>query len=257
MCLILLALKQHPVYDLILLANRDEFFERPTAVAGFWDDSPDLLAGKDLLGGGTWLGVTRTGRMAALTNYRNPALLKADSPTRGRLVSDFLKGGDTIKGYIEKIDKKAGLYNGFSLILGIGKRLVYYSNVSRQSMELAPGIHGLSNHLINTPWPKVARGKSLLGNLIKKGNQFSESGAFKILDDRNKPEDSSLPDTGVGIERERMLSSIFITSPDYGTRSSTLILIDRDKRVRFIERSYSPGIDRSGILRFDFQVRTG
>lgn len=257
MCLIILALKQHPVYDLILMSNRDEFYERPTKVAGFWDDFPDLLAGKDSQGGGTWLGITKTGRIAALTNYRNPALIKAGSPTRGRLVSDFLKGEDTIEGYIEKIDNEAGLYNGFSLILGVGKRLVYYSNINRQSMELSPGIHGLSNHLINTPWPKVDRGKSQLERLIKNEGKFSEAEAFNILYDRYKPDDSILPDTGVGIERERMLSPIFIRSPDYGTRSSTLILIDRNGHVMFIEKSHTPGTNKTGVLRFDFQICSG
>lgn len=239
MCMILLAYDCHPHYRLILAANRDEFYDRPTSPIGFWEDAPDVLAGRDLKAGGTWLGVTRDGRLAAITNYRDPATLMGNAPSRGDLVSRFLKAETAAAGYLKAIQKDAARYNGFNLLLGDLGGLYYYGNHSSGIEKLKPGIHGLSNRLLNTPWPKVEKGRAGLEKLITKGNPVDSQKLFELLTDRSLPPDDRLPDTGVGIEWERMLSPLFILSEDYGTRSSSLVLIDRKGRIDFWERSFN------------------
>lgn len=237
MCLILFAYKAHPSYSLILAANRDEFYQRPSAVADFWEDAPLVLAGRDLQEGGTWLGIDRAGRFAAITNYRDPASLKNNAPSRGVLVRSYLCGNQSPDAYLEKISRQAQLYNGFNLIAGDRHELYAYSNRGAKQ-KLKPGIYGLSNHLLNTPWPKVTRGKKMLtAALAVKGAEL-ESALFALLLDRKIPADDKLPDTGIGLEWERLLSSIFIASPVYGTRSSTILLIGKNGRVRFAEKVY-------------------
>ena len=237
MCLILFAYNVHPSYRLVLAANRDEFYERPSSSANFWEDAPRVLAGRDLKGGGTWLGVTKKGRFAAITNYRDPASWKNDAPSRGGLVSAYLCGHQSIGNYLDKISRQAQLYNGYNLILGDRCELFAYSNRG-EKQKLKSGIYGLSNHLLNTPWPKVSRGKKLLmAALDKKGAELEEA-LFDLLTDRKIPADDKLPDTGVGLEWERILSTIFIESPVYGTRSSTILLIGKNGRVKFVEKIY-------------------
>ena len=160
MCLILVAWQAHPGYPLLVAANRDEFYARRTASADFWPESPQVLAGRDLEAGGTWLGITRQGRFAALTNYRDPSSHKPQAPSRGKLVADFLRGKDSIDAYLDTLDAIA--YNGFNLLLGDGKQLIAFSNITMQRHELAPGVYGLSNALLDTPWPKVGAGKTAL-----------------------------------------------------------------------------------------------
>jgi uncharacterized protein with NRDE domain len=254
MCLVLLAVKSHPIYDLILLANRDEFYERPSAHAGFWDESPHVLGGRDLRGGGTWLGVTKNGKIAAITNYRDPAVYKSNAPSRGGLVRDFLKGEEDPEQYLESVIQKALDYNGFNLLLGDRHRILWYSNQSNQKRLLSPGIYGISNHLLDTPWPKVVRGKDLFKEIFTEGKEISSEKAFQCLRDDHIPDDKDLPDTGVGLERERMLSPIFITSPDYGTRSSTMLLIDKNDQVTFIERTYDSDTNHPSTVRFGFRI---
>ena len=237
MCLILFAYKVHPAYNLILAANRDEFYERPSASADFWEDSPQVLAGRDLQEGGTWMGIERTGRFAAITNYRDPASWKSNAPSRGELVSNYLCGNQRIDKYLDGISRQAKLYNGYNLILGDRHELFAYSNRGERQ-KLNPGIYGLSNHLINTPWPKVTRGKKLLAETLDKKGAELEDGLFTLLADRKIPADHKLPDTGIGLEWERLLSSIFIASPSYGTRSSTILLIGKNGRVKFVEKVY-------------------
>ena len=237
MCLILFAYKVHPSYNLILAANRDEFYERPSASADFWEDAPQVLAGRDLKEGGTWMGIDRSGRFAAITNYRDPASLKNNAPSRGGLVSSYLCGNQSIDEYLDKISRQAQLYNGYNLIAGDRRELFAYSNRG-EKQKLNPGIYGLSNHLLNTPWPKVSRGKKLLkATLTKKGAEL-EDALFAVLADRKIPKDSKLPDTGIGLEWERVLSSIFIASHIYGTRSSTILLIGKNGRVKFVEKVF-------------------
>lgn len=254
MCLILLAIKSHPSYKLIIAANRDEYYERPTAAADFWADNPDILAGKDLRAGGTWLGITRKGRIGAITNYRDPASLKKGSPSRGNLVRDYLTGRKNPVDFLAGLGKNAGRHNGFNLIVGDKDALYWYSNRGEGTRYLTPGIYGLSNHLLDTPWPKVTRAKEIFKKLLTNKKDPSPDALFTILADQTTPDDKSLPDTGVGLEWERMLSPIFITSKIYGTRSSTLIMIDKSNRVTFMERSFDPASDRASTGTYEFLI---
>lgn len=253
MCLILLSYRMHKKYPFILAANRDEFYERPSASVSLWNDAPDVIAGKDLQSGGTWLGITKKGRIAAVTNYREAGSFRGNAPSRGWLVRDFLCGQENPKGYIKKIEKEKDRYNGFSLILGDTSQMFYFSNRS-SAMELAPGLYGLSNRQLDTPWPKTLRGKNALGLLLSKTENPLPEDIFNILSDRSKPDDSELPDTGVGPEWERILSSIFIKSPVYGTRSSSVIMIDRRNHVMFIDRVFDAHPDPWMEVKFEFGI---
>src|SRR5258706_6908216 len=155
MCLILFAWQAHPDYPLVVAANRDEWRDRPTAPAAWWDDAPDILAGRDLEAGGTWLGVTRAGRFAAITNFRDPSDRKSTAPSRGQLVADFLRGDDAPRDYLAALAAKAARYNGFNLLLADDKSMCYFGSREGEIIDVAPGIHGLSNHLLDEPWPKV------------------------------------------------------------------------------------------------------
>jgi uncharacterized protein with NRDE domain len=254
MCLVLIALDAHPDYPLIVAANRDEFYDRPTAPAAFWADSPSVLAGHDLKAGGTWLGIDRQGRLAAVTNYRQGQREGPAPRSRGRLVSDFLTGDTDAPEYMERVRSEAGLYNGFNLIAGDARGFFYYSNREGRLRSLAPGVYGLSNHLLDTPWPKVAATKSAFGALLNgEASQLTEE-LFALLSDRSQAADYLLPSTGVSPEWERLLSSAFIASDDYGTRSSTVVLIARDGGIIFIERSFGPGGVPGSEARFELRA---
>jgi len=257
MCLILFSYLSHPEYPLILAANRDEFYERPTAQASFWEETPDMLAGRDLKDGGTWLGITRTGRMAAITNFRNIRNLKSDAPSRGNLVSRFLRGNEDPEEYIQNIRLLSDRYNGFSLILGDRSGFFCFSNAGDVLHEISPGVHGLSNHLLDTPWPKVKQGRGLLGSLTSKHQNPPPDEIFSMLADTSRPADRHLPNTGIGLEWERLLSSIFIQSEIYGTRSSTIIFVDRENNVTFIDRSFIPGSGEYRTAEFGFRMKPG
>jgi uncharacterized protein with NRDE domain len=235
MCLILFAYHRHVKYRLVLAANRDEFYDRPTAPMAYWKDHPAVLAGRDLKSMGTWMGVTRSGRIAAVTNYREPALQRPDAPSRGNLISDYLIGDDTPDAYLRQVTERATKFNGFNLLAGDTKALCYYSNRGGAPIRLEAGIYGLSNRLLNTPWPKVETGKSKLKSLIERQGDISADNILDLLGSTSLFPDDQLPDTGVGIERERMLSPLFITSPDYGTRCSTLVTIDRSNKLKITE----------------------
>jgi len=239
MCLVLLSYRSHPRYPLVLAANRDEFYARPTAAAGFRQDAPGVLAGRDLEAGGTWLGFTRTGRIALVTNYRDPAIQKTNAPSRGALTLDFLTGQETPEQYLKALKERAEAYNGFNLIVGDRSGLWHFSNREGIIRELSPGVYGLSNHLLDTPWPKVERGKAALRKLLDEEDIQSES-LLEFLSDRTTAPDDLLPDTGVGIEMERVLSAPFVAIPGYGTRCSTAILVNNDGQVEFTERTHVP-----------------
>jgi uncharacterized protein with NRDE domain len=240
MCLILFLYDKHPDYRLILAANRDEFYDRPTDPLSFWEDAPAVLAGRDLKGKGTWLGITKNGRIAAITNFREPDLFKPNAPSRGLLISDYLTGTKAPKIYLKHIKSIGYRYNGFNLILGDESGLYYYSNKAEMIRKLKPGLYGLSNHLLDTSWPKVKKGKTDLKKLLAGKKQINSEDIFSLLADRTFAPDDRLPDTGVGLERERMLSPMFITSDIYGTRSSSIVTIDRSHEVSFTERSFIP-----------------
>lgn len=255
MCLIILSWRTRIDFPLIIAANRDEFYDRPTLPADFWPDHPDILGGRDLKEGGTWLGITRKGRLAALTNYRDPLSVQANAPSRGWLVRDYLIGNDRPEDYLARLQKKAPRYNGFSLIIGDTSGLYYFSNRGGGGITpLSPGIHGLSNHLLDTPWPKVGKaGESFRRVVAGKGRPRSED-LFDLLSDPSRPEDHDLPETGIGLEWERILSSVFIASPVYGTRSSTVLMIDRLGRVLFEDRQFSGKAGDWMTARFAFPI---
>jgi uncharacterized protein with NRDE domain len=243
MCLILLAYGVHPEYRLVLAANRDEFYDRPTQPMAFWEDHPDILAGRDLKGGGTWLGITRSGRIAAITNYREPGGPKPGAPSRGHLVSDFLSGNSSSQAYLEAVSAIGQTYSGFNLIVGDASGLFYHSNRCPGIHRLESGWYGLSNHLLNTPWPKVEIGIALLKKAVLDTDSVNMGPIFQLLKNREVPPDGRLPDTGVGMEWERVLSPIFIQSPGYGTRSSSVMLIGRNGSVQVDEQTFNPGFD--------------
>lgn len=252
MCLILFSYMKHPQYRLVLAGNRDEFYDRPTRSASFWEEDGNILAGRDLQAGGTWLGITRTGRLAAITNYREPEAFNPGAPSRGKLISGYLQGTSGPCDYLRGGAARSALYNGFNIIAADTEKLCYFSNRDGGVKELAPGIYGLSNHLLDTPWPKVALGKKLLGSALN-GNIVPEE-IFRILGDGRKARDSELPKTGVSLEWERILSSIFITSPIYGTRSSTLITIDYEGGVNFIEHVFNSHPEPVETNKFSFKI---
>ncbi len=254
MCLILLAHEAHPRYRLVVAANRDEFYARPTAPAAWWPDAPEVLAGRDLRGGGTWMGVTRGGRFAAVTNFRDAAPAAPDAPSRGHLVGAFLRGSDAPDAYLRALAARAGEYAGFNLLVGDGEELRYLGNRGGAERPLAPGVYGLSNALLDTPWPKVERGRAGLAAALAGGGEVDPEALFRVLWDAEPAPDARLPETGVGLERERMLSSPFIRGPEYGTRASTVLLAGRDGRVRFVERTVTPGADGWTEAAYEFET---
>lgn len=238
MCLILFS-NNHPDYKLIIAANRDEFYNRPTKKADFWADQPGMLAGKDVEAGGTWMGITTKGRISMLTNYRDLSRIKENAPSRGHLVSDFLTGEKNANIYLTEVERNGDNYNGFNLICGTPDELWYYGNYQKGVHQVSSAVHGLSNAVLNTSWPKVEKGKRKLTELLNR-EPITTEGLFSVLLDDHQAKDNALPDTGVGLEKERVLSPMFIKSPGYGSRCSTAILIDKTNKVTFAERTYDP-----------------
>lgn len=225
MCLIVFAWQVIPGMPLVAAGNRDEFYERPAIAADWWTDHPQIYAGRDLRGGGTWMGVTRDGRFAAVTNIRAPSQKRADAPSRGALVADYLGGRLTAQQYVAEIADRAHAFNGFNLLVGDANTLIWFSNGEhgdeRNGRPLAPGIYGLSNATLDTPWPKVVRTKAQFASLLCQG--APEDAYFEMLADTTRAPDCRLPSTGVNLEWERALSAVHIELPDYGTRASTVV----------------------------------
>lgn len=250
MCLILIAHRAHPAFPLVVGANRDEFHARPTAPAEFWRDAPQVLAGRDLQAAGTWLGITRDLRFAAVTNFRDARSLQPGARSRGELTSDFLRGTVPAPRYLEEVSRRAGDYGGFNLFVADAAGLYYFSNRDGEIRALAPGAYGLSNHLLDTPWPKVSELKPRFTAAI--GAPLDPVAIRRILADRGVAPDDALPDTGVGLERERMLSAAFVLSEAYGTRSTTVLAVGADRTVRFNEWSFGPQGEAIGEREFAF-----
>lgn len=254
MCLILFAWKTQEDYPLVLLANRDEFYDRPTTSAHFWEDDQQLLAGRDDQAGGSWLGITRSGRFAAVTNYRSPSFSNGSENSqllsRGLLVTDYLRGSLNPQQF--NSDIKTSLYAPYSLLTGTLDELVYYSNQSCEQQVLAPGIYSLSNHLLDSTWPKVVAGKQALSAALKQDADLQA--LFSILQDRSVAADDELPDTGIGIELERLLAPCFINSPTYGTCSSTCIRINSHGQVDFSEINYDSSGEPTHEGSFQFNI---
>ncbi|MDI1476462.1 NRDE family protein [Polyangium sp. y55x31] len=247
MCVLFLGFGVHPDFDVVLAANRDEVFARPTRETHFWEDHPEILAGRDLQSGGTWLGVTRSGRFAAITNFRDPAAHRADAQSRGALVVEYLLGEGSPHEYTESLRPRAREYNGFNLIVGTRGEAAYFASQTGESRRLAPGVYGLSNHLLDTPWPKLVQGKGAFTKLVGEHPLPGPEAFFQMLHSEQGAPDAELPDTGVGLEMERMLAPLFIDDarrpPFYGTRSSSVVTFAKTGEVRFLERSFSPGTE--------------
>lgn len=254
MCLILFANEIHERYKLVLAANRDEFYGRPSLKVEYWPSNTNILAGRDLEAGGTWLGITGQGRLAALTNYRDP-LREVESPlSRGKLVSDYLQGIELPEQYLAKVKEERHCYKPFNLLTGNQDTLYYYSPLKNQVTAVESGVHGLSNSFLDTPWPKVSKGKRLLTELLSK-EVLSSQELLEMLMDQEVFEDHRLPDTGVGIELERTLSAMFIKGPKYGTRASSVLLIDRNNHVTFTERSLNENEQEFTEVHFEFDIQ--
>jgi uncharacterized protein with NRDE domain len=257
MCLILFSYNNHPEYRLIVAANRDEFYNRPTAPADFWQDDPTTVGGRDLEKMGTWMGITRTGRFAAVTNYRDPSFEVKSAKSRGELVRYFLSGKDSPMDYLRRAKDESDRYNGYNLLVGDLSKLLYFSNLHNEIVEPSPGVHGLSNHLLDTPWPKVEKGKNALVESIQNERSINPKTLLDLLADSDQAHEEELPDTGVGLERERALSPLFIKGVDYGTRSSTVLLIDHHNRVTFVERFFLKGQEEWQDVTYQFEIQIG
>lgn len=238
MCLILIAYDSHPDYRLVVAANRDEQYARPTEALGAWTDGSGIIAGRDLEANGTWLGITPKGRFAAVTNFRSPTPRISNAPTRGHLVSGFLAGKEPPHEYLERIRSVGHRYNGFNLLVADMDVLLYYSNRGSGIQELAPGTYGVSTCLLGTEWPKITRGKEGVETLVSRESQICPEDLFHILADRAFPADEELPETVTDRDWERILAPIFISSEAYGTRSSTGVLVARSGRATITERAF-------------------
>ncbi len=235
MCLILFAYRRSADFPLILIANRDEYYARPSRDAHWWDDA-EIFAGRDLEAGGTWLGVNRRGRFAAVTNVRETGGLPPGRRSRGELTRDFLAGSKTAEIYLAEVASRAQEYSGFNLLLGDADALWFYSNRDDGPRRIDPGVYGISNGRFDEPWPKLSSGKAELEALLDEPP--SAERLMSILTDHNIAADHDLPQTGVSLQFERLLSSRFIRSPDYGTRACSLLVYNGTSRIEFIEQNY-------------------
>ena len=252
MCLIFVAWRAHPDYPLVVAANRDEFFARPAAEAGWWPDAPSVFAGRDLEAGGTWLGLGRDGRFAGLTNFRDPLRNRDGTPSRGALVADFLRGRESTAEALARLQFEGPRYNAFNLLVSDGDSLGIYESASGSARLLEPGLHALSNHLLDTPWPKVTAGKSRLARALRA--LPDDTPLCELLRDDRPAPDAELPRTGVSLAWERMLSSAFIRAPGYGTRCSTVVTRDRHGWTHVTESSWDAVGVETGRVVERFQV---
>lgn len=237
MCLLFIAYKQNPGYRLIAAANRDEFLNRQTAPLGYLDMNKTQLGGRDLQAGGTWLAVSSKQKFGAITNFRGPSAQRTNVPSRGEIITDFLSRDVSAGQFLCQLRDRGNEYNGFNLILGDAQELYYYSNMLDQIQLLVPGFYGLSNHALDTPWPKLLRGKNALYAPMVETKQIAPLDIFSVLADRWQPPDDELPDTGVGLEWERILGPIFIDSELYGTRTSAIITFSNEGLISFYEKT--------------------
>ena len=239
MCILFIAIKQHPQYPLIIAANRDEFFARPSRAAHYWADAPDILAGRDLQAGGTWLGVRKTGQIAAVTNLRVPDLIRADARSRGELVARYLRNDDSRDQYFEFVISQYSAFSPFNLLFGDTRELLVFSSFAPEITPLAPGFHSISNGLPSDYWPKMSRGVNLLEQCILQPGELDIDQLLTVMRDQTEADDASLPATGVSRAAEKRLSPIFISGAEYGTRTTTLLLCEQE-RTQLLEYNYLP-----------------
>lgn len=237
MCILFIAIEQHPKYPLIICANRDEFHQRPTQAMHVWQEH-NILAGKDLQAGGTWLGLSSTGKFAALTNFRKFPLNDEPKKSRGDLVLQAL--ADTKVNMTAELAQQAEQYHGFNLIYGSLKQLYCYDSVNNENHQLSKGVHSICNGALDDIWPKMARGEKLLSEMIHSHVNLSINALFDLMTNDKQALPHLLPETGLDEEWEQLLSAIFIKSPTYGTRTTTIITQDVEGNVETYDRSYAP-----------------
>jgi uncharacterized protein with NRDE domain len=248
MCLIVVAWRQHPRWSLVLAANRDEFYARPSTALAPWPDRADIFAGRDLEAGGTWMGVQTSGRFAAVTNVRDPRDLAPRPASRGALVADFLRGDEAPEVFARRASAERERYKGFNLLLGDARALWYVGSRHPEPIALTPGIHGLSNATLDTPWPKVEHGKAVMRDALARPEHL-EAIVLEGMADHRQAADAALPDTGVGLVWERALSPAFIATENYGTRATTLLSVaEGEWRIR--ECGFGPLGQRIGDVEF-------
>ena len=252
MCLIAIAWRARDDLPLVVAANRDEWRDRPATPAQWWSDHPQILAGRDLQAGGTWMGVTRGGRFAAVTNFRDPSDKRSTALSRGTLVTEFLLSGEPPADFLSRLAARSSEYNGFNLIVGDGASLYYFGSRERVARAIEPGVHGLSNHVLDEPWPKVLRAKRVLEGAI--GVRDPSAPLFDMLSSAEGAPDGELPSTGVGIEWERRLAAALITGDDYGTRCSTVVAFSGAGDVTFEERTRGAQGEEKSRVRYDFSL---
>lgn len=258
MCLVVLSHRIYPDYPVVLVGHRDEFHSRPTAAMGWWQDRPDVLAGRDLKAGGTWLGVARSGRWAVVTNFRQPGDPPRDAPSRGELVTDFLDSALPVRQAAPRLAARAAAYAGFTLLVSDGVDVACITNrPDTHTQVLGSGTYGLSNARLDDPWPKVVQSRQRVAALLAKGPP-DPAGLFGALTDRAQADEADLPDTGLGLAVERSLSPAFIVGNDYGTRSATVLTVDREGTMRIMERRFAAGGVVTGRSAFAFNtIRPG
>ena len=252
MCIVFIAIKQHAHYPLIIAANRDEFFARPTAPSHFWQTKPRVLAGVDQQAGGTWMGINAHGHIAALTNIRSPQSVLPKALSRGRLVTDYLLSPHD--GYYTELHHKRDKFNGYYLLFGPWHNLQVYNNQLDQLTPLSPGCYGLSNASLNSPWPKLTSGLKIFADYCRGAQPIDDHAIFTLLRNNTRADAAALPDTGVSAEWESRLSSIFVQSSDYGTRSSTVLKIDHHHHVYWREHSFAGDAQFVCEQSFEFDI---
>lgn len=252
MCLLVVAWRSHPRYRLVVAGNRDEFHDRPTAALDWWDDAPELLAGRDLRAGGTWLGLGRPGRFGIVTNFRDGNGAPSTAPSRGQLVPDFLRSERTPADFLDALRPHARRYAGFNLLLGDAQGLCYFTNAGDdEARSLAPGLYGLSNHRLDEPWPKLVRTRERFAAMLGNGDT-DPTMLLDLLADRTPAEYESPPDSGLPPDLERALSAPFVRHERYGTRSSTAVLVEHGGRTLVVERRFDPAGEPCGTTRIEF-----
>ncbi|WP_130906065.1 NRDE family protein [Pseudomonas sp. Sample_22] len=236
MCLIVFAWRPDHAQPLIVAANRDEFYARPSLPLAQWPEAPHVYAGRDLEAGGTWLGVGANGRFAALTNIRDPHR-PPGRKSRGELVAGFLSGDVSIDDYLTDVVARSPEYGGFNLLVGNKNELWHFNARATEAVMLPPGVYGLSNAGLDTPWPKLLRAKAALSQVL---DEPQPEALLALLNDAQTAPFNELPDTGVGLATETLLSSVFIASQSYGTRASTALIVQADGSRHMVERSFGP-----------------
>lgn len=257
MCLLVVAWMSHPRYRLVVAGNRDEFHERPSAPLGWWTDDPGVLAGRDLRAGGTWLGLARSGRFGLVTNFRDANGAAIGAPSRGQLVPDFLHGDTPAATFLGSLRTDAARYAGFNLLLGDRDGLSYYSNVGDEPPRaLLPGIYGLSNHRLDEPWSKLVRTRERFAAVLAHADP-DPAGLLELLTDRTPAEYEAPPDAGLAPDLERALSAPFVRHERYGTRCSTVLLVEHQGRTIVQERRFDAAGAQSGATRIEFGDAVG